>query len=108
MHHPLMKKNFLFCLLLSSLGLTLTSCGTEKNEKANETSIEAMEGTKEVKSTLMFEDYQFTSYPDAIIEMYSPLGNEKFDEGKVPFEFNIKNYPFGEGPKSFKLRMVVN
>jgi hypothetical protein len=103
-----MNKNFLICLSLSLLGLTLSSCGTEKNEKTNETSMENMEGMTEEKPSLRFEEYQVPSYPDAIIEMYSPLGNEKFEEGKVPFEFNIKNYPFGEGPKSFQLRMVVN
>ncbi|EON74982.1 FHA domain containing protein [Lunatimonas lonarensis] len=36
-----------------------------------------------------------SSFPDAMIEMYRPLGNEVFPEGKVEFEFNIKNYPFG-------------
>lgn len=103
-----MNKNFLICLSLSLLGLTLASCGTEKSEKANETSLENMEGIREEKPTVRFEQHQVASYPDAIIEMYSPLGNEKFEEGKVPFEFNIKNYPFGEGPKSFTLRMVIN
>ena len=103
-----MTKNFLICLLMSSLGLTISSCGTGKNEKSQETSIENMEGIKEERATVRFEKYEVASYPDAIIEMYSPLGNEKFEEGKVPFEFNIKNYPFGEGPKSFKLRMVIN
>ena len=35
-------------------------------------------------------------FPDAMLELYSPLGNESFSPGKVPFEFNIKNFPFGK------------
>jgi hypothetical protein len=40
--------------------------------------------------------------------MYSPLGNQKFKIGKIPFEFNIKNYPFDEGLNGFWLKMILN
>ncbi len=40
--------------------------------------------------------------------MYSPLGNQKFKIGKIPFEFNIKNYPFDEGLNGFRLKMILN
>ncbi|WP_232834804.1 hypothetical protein [Pleomorphovibrio marinus] len=45
------------------------------------------------------------SSPDASLELYRPLGNEQFEPGKVPFEFNIKNYRFG---KENPISMVVN
>lgn len=35
-------------------------------------------------------------FPDAMLELFRPLGNEAFSSGKVPFEFNIKNFPFGQ------------
>jgi len=47
-------------------------------------------------------------FPDAILEMYSPLGNQVFAPGKVPFEFNIKNYPFDGGLSGFQLNMILN
>ena len=33
-----------------------------------------------------------SQFPDAILELYTPLGNQIFRPGKVPFEFNIKNF----------------
>lgn len=60
------------------------------------------------KPSIQFGYREFTAYPDAIIEMYSPLGNENFKEGPVPFEFNIKNYSFPDEPRGFMLRMSVN
>ena len=59
-------------------------------------------------SKVQFMEHKVEIFPDAIIEMYSPLGNERFNEGKVPFEFNIRNYPFGDGPRNFQLRMTIN
>ncbi len=47
-------------------------------------------------------------YPDAILEMFSPLGNQVFKPGKVPFEFNIKNYPFADGLTGFQLKLILN
>jgi hypothetical protein len=35
-------------------------------------------------------------FPDAMLELFRPLGNEVFSPGRVPFEFNIKNHPFGQ------------
>ncbi|GGF34107.1 hypothetical protein GCM10011339_22910 [Echinicola rosea] len=51
---------------------------------------------------------QENSYPDAMLELHSPLENQSFDEGAVPFEFNIKNYPFEHGRKGFQLKMIIN
>lgn len=47
-------------------------------------------------------------FPDAILEMYAPLSNQTFSPGRIPFEFNIKNYPFGEEPGHPKLYLITN
>src|SRR5690554_1775551 len=88
-----MKKNFLLCLVFSLVTFIWTSCGTDKKETVQEGQNEALEHDEEESSAVAFEKHEVMAYPDAIIEMYSPLGNENFDVGRVPFEFNIKNYP---------------
>jgi len=103
-----MKKNFLLCLLFSLVTFTWTSCGTDKKETVQEGQNEALEQDEEESSAVAFEKHEVMAYPDAIIEMYSPLGNENFDVGRVPFEFNIKNYPFNEGLKGFQFRVSFN
>lgn len=102
-----MNKFFLFYAVFPSLLFVGTSCGSEKGEKVQEDQQSTQE-TPDVASTLSIESMKVEAYPDAIIELYSPLGNENFKEGKVPFEFNIKNYPFNEGIKNFQFRLVIN
>lgn len=49
------------------------------------------------------------AFPDAILELYTPLGNQIFKPGKVPFEFNVKNFPFDLNATSeFKLFNILN
>src|SRR5690606_36354955 len=84
------------------------ACGTDKKETAQEVPDEVPGEAAAVEAPISLEKLEKTAYPDAIIEMHSPLGNANFDEGKVPFEFNIKNYPFGEGLKNFQLRLTIN
>jgi len=103
-----MKKNFLLCLLLPVITIIWTSCGTDKNETVQEGQNEVLEQGEEASSAVAFERHEATAYPDAIIEMYSPMGNENFDVGRVPFEFNIKNYPFNEGITGFQFRISIN
>ena len=103
-----MKKTFLIRLLIPSLLILGTSCGSDKSETTQQTSQEQSAPVMENAKPLQFIEHQVQAYPDAIIEMYSPLGNENFDAGKVPFEFNIKNYPFTEGLKGFQYRLSVN
>lgn len=103
-----MKKTFLIRLLIPGLFILGTSCGSDKGETTQEASQEQSTTTKETTQPLQFTEHQVEAYPDAIIEMYSPLGNENFKPGKVPFEFNIKNYPFTEGLKGFQYRLSIN
>jgi hypothetical protein len=103
-----MKKTFLIRLLIPSLLILGTSCGSDKSETTQQTSQEQSAPVTEAAKPLQFMERQVEAYPDAIIEMYSPLGNENFDAGKVPFEFNIKNYPFTEGLKGFQYRLSIN
>lgn len=103
-----MKKVFLIWCLFSSVLLVWVSCGTDKKETVTDPRSEVPGEAVTEEVAVSIQKLEKTAYPDAIIEMYSPLGNENFDEGKVPFEFNIKNYPFGEGLKNFQLRLTIN
>jgi hypothetical protein len=103
-----MKKIFLIRLLIPSLLILGTSCGSDKGETRGQTQEEVPDGAENATAAVRFEAHQVEAYPDAIIEMFSPLGNENFAEGKVPFEFNIKNYPFTEGLRGFQYRLSIN
>lgn len=50
-----------------------------------------------------------TSFPDAILELSRPLGNQVFRPGKVPFEFNVKNFALQKSTTtSPNLLMILN
>src|SRR5690606_19481518 len=100
-------KNLPFLLCFFLLNLMHFSCENKKKENREE--IPEIRPIAEGESAnIVLESIETTAFPDASIEMYSPLGNEKFKEGNVPFEFNIKNYPKKEGPEKFVLRMSIN
>jgi len=65
---------------------------------------------EEKKPQVSFFQYEDApEYPDAILELFTPLGNQVFAPGKVPFEFNIKNYPFEDSDsRDFKLFNILN
>ncbi|KEO73032.1 hypothetical protein [Anditalea andensis] len=85
---------------------TIISC-EGKRERASE-NVVSIEGD-EANRTVSFYSYaEIPEYPDAMLEMYSPLGNQNFNTNKIPFEFNIKNYPFAEGGRGFQLKMSIN
>lgn len=99
-------KKFLFISLL--VGLFCWSC-SETKRKINESVVD-VEGdslsTDPTVPKVTFYQYEDSSYfPDAILELYTPLGNQVFRPGKVPFEFNIKNFPYmerlSENPRLF-------
>lgn len=104
----IMKSTFFAYLLYLTVFIYLISCGAKKEESVEEPPPDHPAEHDKTMSNAQFLEHKVEIYPDAIIEMYSPLGNEKFDVGKVPFEFNIRNYPFGEGPRNFQLRMTIN
>jgi hypothetical protein len=100
-----MKKILYLSLLV---GLLSWSC-SESKRKINESQIDYVQDSLSADSALpkvTFYQYEdSTSLPDAILELYTPLGNQVFRPGKVPFEFNIKNFPYmeqvAENPRLF-------
>lgn len=88
------------------------SCSEEKkkiNESVVETVGESPNGIDVLPKVTFYQYEDSSSYPDAILELYTPLGNQIFKPGKVPFEFNIKNYEFEKaGDQSFKLFNILN
>lgn len=79
--------NFLFFIVFC---FCMLACNQEKKEKSTEIMSVALES-----SEVVFSPLDVTPFPDAILEMYRPLNNDNFNPGKVAFEFNIKNHPFG-------------
>lgn len=103
-------KKILFLSLL--VGLLSWSC-SESKRKINEAVVGNIQDSLSTESPLpkvtFFQYEDSTSSPDAILELYTPLGNQVFRPGKVPFEFNIKNFPYmeqvAENPRLF---LVLN
>lgn len=100
-----------FLTLLSFICL-FSACSSEK-ERVNEEVVElpqsqdADEATTPQVKFFQYDDQ--AAYPDAILELYTPLGNQVFKPGKVPFEFNVKNFPFDlNETKEFKLFNILN
>ncbi|WP_297336590.1 hypothetical protein [Algoriphagus sp.] len=104
-----MMKNLSLGVVL--LGLCL-ACGEERkriNEVEMDSSQDSTAFAEEKPKVQFYQIEQEAAYPDAILELYSPLGNQVFNPGEIPFEFNIKNYPFGEvGDTSFRLYTILN
>ncbi|MFD2200123.1 hypothetical protein [Shivajiella indica] len=99
------------CLLIFLFSFFLVWSCDSPREKRDEMVIltqseDSLQNQKPEISFFIYEEKN--DYPDAIIEMYSPLGNQIFRPGKVPFEFNIKNYPFDAGLSGFQLNMILN
>lgn len=100
-----MKKILLFPILF---GLFLVSCSEDRrkiNESAVDQSQDSLSSNSALPKVTFYQYEDSSSYPDAILELYTPLGNQVFRPGKVPFEFNIKNFPFelgvAENPRLF-------
>ncbi len=86
----------------------LIACGSDKDSSSTSQDSK-IEISKPAEETVKFNTVPITNaYPDAILELYTPLQNESFKEGKVPFEFNIKNFPFEDGVEGFQLKMIIN
>ncbi|WP_296701431.1 hypothetical protein [Algoriphagus sp.] len=104
-----MNKLLVSLILFSVL---VSSCSDEK-KKINESVVEIEDSSgaamNEIPKVTFFQYEDSSSYPDAILELYTPLGNQIFKPGKVPFEFNIKNFEFEqEGNQNFKLFNILN
>lgn len=102
-----MRNLLLFCIA-SVILFSQCNSPREKREEVviGEEPADAVSAEREATSFYLYEEKN--DFPDAVIEMYTPLGNQKFRPGKIPFEFNIKNYPFDAGLSGFQLKMVLN
>lgn len=104
-----MKKILLFPILF---GLLISSCSEDKkkiNESVLDYSADSLKGNKGLPKVTFYQYEDSSSFPDAILELYTPLGNQVFRPGKVPFEFNIKNFPFEEGvAENPRLFLILN
>lgn len=101
-------RNLLFFCIANIIVFSQCSSPREKREEVvvQEEQTDGVIPEGEAISFYLYEEKN--DFPDAVIEMYTPLGNQKFRPGKVPFEFNIKNYPFDAGLSGFQLKMVLN
>lgn len=79
-----------FCLLF------VVSC--DSSDTKNESQVlSKSEGTAEpLAPAPVFKEIPGAGMPDAMIDIYSPTGNEDFEPGRVPFSVNIRNYPLGK------------
>jgi len=103
-----MKKILTILIILG----VISACSSEK-KKINEEVVNIQEGevvnSPEIPKISFYQYEDSAAYPDAILELYTPLGNQIFKPGKVPFEFNIKNFPFELNEnKEFKLFNILN
>jgi hypothetical protein len=101
-----MNKLMFFPIIFGLIGI---SC-SEKSNNYEESGIENSQvSTETLPQIAFFQEDDALTYPDAILELYTPLGNQIFKPGKVPFEFNIKNFSLeknGLGKPS--LFMILN
>lgn len=98
---------FTVCACISFL---VFSCETKTtNETSQEPTAVDEVPQEEPAATANFRyETPENSYPDAILELHNPYQNQTFSEGNVPFEFNIKNFPFEHGRNGFQLKMIIN
>ena len=95
----------LISLLILSLGVAACS-GVKKETK--ESTTDSLPELAAVPITFLPMEAT-VSYPDAILELSRPLGNQVFKPGKVPFEFNVKNFPLQKSASaSPNLLMILN
>ncbi len=101
-----------FLGFLFVIALITVSCSTDKKGLNEEDVISIGDSTSQAGDLPKVNFYQSvdsSQIPDAILELYTPLGNQVFKAGKVPFEFNIKNYPYDlGGNQDFKLFNILN
>ncbi|WP_339868064.1 hypothetical protein [uncultured Algoriphagus sp.] len=99
-------------LTLLLLICVFSACSSEK-ERVNEEIVDLPTGQDPLEPSApqvkFFQYEDQAAFPDAILELYTPLGNQIFKPGKVPFEFNVKNFPFDlNETKDFKLFNILN
>lgn len=95
---------FLICIF--------SACSSEKQRVNEEVVVLPPSEGSDVNVAPDVKFFQYddqAAYPDAILELYTPLGNQIFKPGKIPFEFNVKNFPFRlNETQEFRLYNILN
>lgn len=99
-------------ILLLFLSLWVTSCSSDPKETKESAQVEVNDSTT-VEVALgpiaFIPEDSLSFFPDAILELNTPLGNQVFKPGKVPFEFNVKNFSIEKnGASSPRLALILN
>jgi len=101
-----------FLGLLFLTALFTISCSSDKKGLNEEKVIsigDSISKSRNLPRVTFYQTVDSAQIPDAILELYTPLGNQVFKPGKVPFEFNIKNFPYDlGGNQDFKLFNILN
>lgn len=101
-----------FLIIPTIFGLLFFSCSEDKkktNESGTDTDQVLGEAGTVVPKVTFYQHEDSSAYPDAILELYTPLGNQVFKPGKVPFEFNVKNFDLqNNGGGDARLFMILN
>lgn len=98
-----------FLIIPAIYALLFFSCSGEKKKNEKPDGLNLPETVVPPVSVEFIQEVDVFSYPDAILELYTPLGNQVFKPGKVPFEFNVKNFNLEKNPGSDpRLFMILN
>ncbi|WP_146948182.1 hypothetical protein [Cyclobacterium qasimii] len=95
------------CIGLALVVVAMISCDSSSNKSENlseEQVTDSIASVEEVVEKISFGQLQAEMNPDAMLDIYNPIGNENFKEGKVSFSFNIRNHGLGrENPLMLSL-----
>lgn len=104
-----MKKILLLPILCTILAVGCSEDRRKINEAVVDEFSDSLSADPATPKVTFYQFEDSSAYPDAILELHTPLGNQVFRPGKVPFEFNSKNFPFEEvAGESAKLYMILN
>tara|TARA_R110002049_G_scaffold69430_1_gene179894 strand:+ start:3204 stop:3971 length:768 start_codon:yes stop_codon:yes gene_type:complete len=98
-------KNIFFTIALLLVFMYACDSTNKKSEALVDQQNEAPNELKEsIVEKIQFEKLVTATNPDAMLDIYNPIGNEDFKEGKVAFSFNIRNHGLGrENPLMLSL-----
>jgi hypothetical protein len=98
------------CFFLVQVLFFAFACESKREKKEEKIMIPEVADEEDVSKlpTSFYYYDEKAAFPEAVIEMFSPLGNQVFRPGKVPFEFNLKNYPYNEGLSGGQLKLILN
>ena len=97
-------------VLIVSLWVTSCSSGPKETKESPKAEVATANLPEVPVLPVTFTPIDSLSFfPDAILNLNTPLSNQVFKPGKVPFEFNVKNFSFKtNGATSPRLGMILN